>query len=135
METASTMVTSLWDQITIPQMIPLAISFGGALFALYRFWLSKKLEALKQNDEIALRYRQIEQEDRVKFQANIMQQMERMKQENIDLRQQLYNSEKEKIGLMQQVAQLQAEVIGLREEVKRMTARMSEGEAPHAAHG
>lgn len=137
METTQTLMVSFWDQITVPQLIAWIASFGGALFTTYRFWLRKKLDTLKQNDEIALRYRQITEEHRIKFQSDVMAQMERMRQENIDLRQQLYSSEKEKMGLMQQVAQLQAEIITLREQVRRVTAEMIQlrGGHPNATHG
>ncbi len=136
MDAANTVVTSLWADITIPQLIMWAGSAGATLLAFWRFVLRKKLETLRQNDETALRYRQVQEEHRTKFQADIMGYVEVMKQENHDLRERLFASEKEKLLLLREVAELQSKVIGLETTVKELTRELNimRG-APHANHG
>lgn len=109
----------------------------GGIAAAYRFWLRKRLETLRQNDETAHRYRQLWEDQRAKFQSDIMAAVEQMRQENMDLRKQLYASEQEKLNLITQIAKLQAQVIGLEHKLKLVTEELIQlrGAQPDATPG
>lgn len=136
MDAANTVVTSLWDTITFPQLIMWAGSAGATLLAFWRFVLRRKLETLRQNDETALRYRQVQEEHRTKFQADILGYVEIIKRENHDLHDRLNASEREKIELLKQVAILQGKVVELETKVKSLTQELTSMRGEHHAdHG
>lgn len=137
MQQTAMFMASLVGDVSISQIIGWTTTLGGGLFAFWKFVLQRRLDVLRQTDETWFRYREFEEGRRATLQAEMMEMIRSIKDENEALRTKLLSSEDERMRLMNQIGELQIEISNLRAQVVTLTMEITRlrGDLPHAHHG
>lgn len=125
-------ITWLFGDVSLTQLLAGGGISGATLWGGYKWFVGNQMDTLKLRVETQFRYREIEEERRNKFQADIMGMVAQMKVENDLLRAKLFESENTRLELMQQIGSLQIEIASLKQEIMKLTAELSQRGAHHA---
>lgn len=130
-------VTWLFGDVSLTQIMTGSGITAGGLWAGWKWLVSNKMTALQLNVDTQFRWRQIEEERRNKFQADILSLVATMKAENDILRTKLFESENTRLELMKEIGALHIEISSLKQEIAKLTAELTQmrRNPPHAVNG
>ncbi len=136
MHSMNTILAAVSELSLFQTLASLGLS-GGTIWGAWKWYLSSRIDTLKLANETSLRYRELEESRRNKFQADVMTMVETIRAENKELRTQLFESEDARLKLIHKIGELQTEIAELKSEIIRLTTELVKmrGVPNHAANG